>query len=110
MESEDNHNESRMRNPGTPEALLDLLYDLQSIITIYDESSAFIGNLGRYSGGNQGFDRSLILELVNGPSVYNRDLKSSKKRCTNPKLNMCLLGHPYTFINMMNDKVLVQMV
>jgi hypothetical protein len=106
LESEEiaNGNESRMRNPGTPEALLDLLHDLQSIITIYDESSAFIGNLGRYTGGKGDFDKSLILELFNDRSIYNRDLKSSKKKCTNPKLNMCLLGHPYTFINMIKDE------
>lgn len=34
----------------------------------------------------------------------DRDLKSGRTRLHNPRLNICLLGHPYLFIKILKDE------
>lgn len=50
------------------------------------------------------YDRTVFLELFNGPDVYIRDLKSCKSRLSNPRLNLTLAGHVETTYKQMSDE------
>ena len=73
-------------------------------LSLFDESSAFIGALGRYNNGGHSYDRGVFLQIFNG-TTYNRDLKGSRTRLKNPKLNICLLGHPSSFIRLIREEI-----
>ena len=85
------------------EAIIELLKNLGQILSLYDESSSFIGALGRYNNGGTSYDRSIFLQLFNGTTI-NRDLKGGRTRLRNPKLNICLLGHPCSFIRLIKEE------
>ena len=88
---------------GTVESLLFWMKKLGgSIASFFDESSQFIGSFGRYNGGGANYDRSIYLELANGGSDFRRDLKSERTIIKNPRLNLCINGHPSTFIEAFN--------
>ena len=50
------------------------------------------------------YERSIYLELFNGKNAFKRDLKREKTRIENPRLNICLLGHPQFFIKSMREE------
>ena len=77
-----------------------LLKNQKNLLCFYDEANSFMGSLGRYNGG-ENYERSLFLTLFNAPPSMDRDLKSGRVRLFNPRLNMCLAGHPYSFIEML---------
>ena len=64
--------------------------------------------MGRYSNGGAAYDRSVYLDLYNCKYNYRRDIKNelNKKRLkiSNPRFNLCLLGHPQTFIKSIRDE------
>ena len=63
-------------------------------MSLWDESASFMSS-GLYKGSNgAGYDRSIILELFNAPKQFKRDLKGERTTITNPRLNICVLGHP----------------
>jgi hypothetical protein len=95
---------SRVANGATVEALIELLKQMKSIVSFYDESSSFLGALGRYNGTGSSYDRGIFLELFNMSRKYNRDLKSGRTRLHEPKLNMCLLGHPHIFVKLLSEE------
>ncbi len=57
-----------------------------------------LGAFGRYSGGGALYERSIYLELANAGRVFKRDLKTERTRIVNPRLNICVLGHPFSFV------------
>ena len=89
---------------ATVEALVEILKNVGPTLSLFDESSAFIGALGRYNNGGHSYDRGVFLQLFNG-TTYNRDLKGSRTRLKNPKLNICLLGHPTSFIRIIREEI-----
>jgi len=89
---------------ATVEALCSILEDNNCILSLFDESSAFYGSFGRYSNGGASYERSIYLELFNGKSTFKRDLKKEKTRIYNPRLNICLLGHPQYFVKAMREE------
>ena len=96
------------------EGLLFYLDKFQTMISLWDESSSFMGSFGRYTGdggASVGYDRSIYLELANVPNDFRRDLKQSRCRIQYPRLNLCLLGfkrkflgHPAQFIDAMKNE------
>jgi hypothetical protein len=89
---------------ATVEALCSILEENNCILSLFDESSAFYGSFGRYSAGGASYERSIYLELFNGKATFKRDLKKEKTRIDNPRLNICLLGHPQFFIKSMREE------
>ncbi len=71
---------------------------------MFDESSSFYGSFGRYSNGGALYERSIYLELFNGKETFRRDLTKKKTRIVNPRLNICLLGHPQFFVKAMREE------
>lgn len=73
-----------------------LLYHLKNspcLASFWDESSTFMGSFGLYKGSDaKSYDRSIFLELYNGPMVYKRDLINNRIVIDNPRFNLCLLG------------------
>ena len=57
-----------------------------------------------YNAGGASYERSIYLELFNGDSTFKRDLKKEKSRIANPRLNLCLLGHPQFFVKSMREE------
>jgi hypothetical protein len=73
------------------------------ILSLFDESSTFMGSLGRYSGGGAAYERSIYLELFNGGNSFSRVLSKETFVIENPRLNICMLGHPHEFIKLMRE-------
>ena len=73
-------------------------------LSLFDESKAFIGALGRNINGGHSYDRVVFLQIFNG-TTYNSDLKGSRTSLKNPKLNMCLLDHPSSFIRLVREEI-----
>ncbi len=74
-------------------------------LSLWDESASFMSSFGLYKGSNgAGYDRSIILELYNAPRRFKRDLKSSRTIIENPRLNICVLGHPDSYIKVIQDE------
>ncbi len=70
----------------------------QSMISMFDESSQFLGSMGRYTGGGgASYDRSIYLELANASDEFRRDLKSERNCIARPRLNLVLNGHPQSY-------------
>ncbi|RNA44246.1 hypothetical protein BpHYR1_047777 [Brachionus plicatilis] len=65
---------SMLANGATVEAIIELLKNFAQILSLYDESSSFIGALGRYNNGGTSYDCSIFLQIFNGTTI-NRDLK-----------------------------------
>lgn len=78
---------------GTVEALLTHLEQNQCLVSFYDESSTFMSSFGLYKGGDGKYDRSVYLELYNGPNGYDRTLTSGRHYLELPRFNVCLLGN-----------------
>lgn len=97
---------SSLRNAATVEALVEMLKSNPRIISFWDEASAFTGSLGRYTNGGVAYDRSIYLELFNGPERYNRDLKAATTQLVNPSLNMVMGGHASSFIEQIKEEKL----
>jgi hypothetical protein len=84
---------------ATIEALCSIMKEQNCVLSLFDECSTFMGSFGRYSnGGGAAYDRAFYLELFNGSKSFRRDLSKSRTVVKNPRLNICLLGHPQTFI------------
>ncbi|CAF1002011.1 unnamed protein product, partial [Brachionus calyciflorus] len=96
--------DSLIATGATVEATIELIKTLGPILSMYDESSSFIGSLGRYTNGGTNYDRSIYLNLFNGITI-NRDLKCGRTRIKNPKLNICILGHPWAFIRLIKEEI-----
>ncbi|CAF1091689.1 unnamed protein product [Brachionus calyciflorus] len=96
--------DSLIATGATVEATIELIKTLGPILSMYDESSSFIGSLGRYTNGGTNYDRSIYLNLFNGITI-NRDLKCGRTRTKNPKLNICILGHPWAFITLIKEEI-----
>lgn len=58
-----------------------------------------MGSFGRYSGGGSLYDRSIYLELANAAGDIRRDIKSERIFVDKPRLNLCMNGHPHSFID-----------
>ncbi len=93
-----NPDQSQLINAGTVEGLLHYMSKLGSAISFFDESSQFLGSFGRYNGGSVQYERSIYLTLANAQEDFRRDLKTERTSITKPRLNMCLNGHPFSFI------------
>jgi hypothetical protein len=89
---------------ATVEALISMLEENNCILSLFDEASAFYGSFGRYSNGGALYERSIYLELFNAKDTFRRDLKNKKTRIANPRLNICLLGHPQFFVKAMREE------
>ena len=74
------------------------------VLSLFDESSTFMGSLGRYSGGGSKYERSIYNDLFNGSSSFNRALTKASYNIVNPRLNICLLGHATEFIQYMREE------
>lgn len=93
-----------IRNPVTVEALVEIMKNQSKILSFYDEASTFTGSLGRYNNGGVAFDRSVYLEMFNGPKEYNKDIKNVQTCLINPRINITLAGHPKIFIEQLNEE------
>ncbi len=77
----------------------------QNGLSLWDESASFLSSFGLYKGSNGAvYDRSIILELYNAPKQFKRDLKGSRTLIRNPRLNICVLGHPYSYIRCIQEE------
>jgi hypothetical protein len=66
------------------------------MLSFWDEASTFFGSFGLYESGDaKSYDRSIFLELYNGPKKYKRDLASQRLTIHNPRFNLCLLGKDF---------------
>ena len=74
------------------------------VLSMFDESSTFMGSLGRYSGGGAKYERSIYNDLFNGSSTFNRSLSKVSYVIVKPRLNICLLGHASEFIQYMQEE------
>lgn len=63
-----------------------------------------MGAFGRYSGGGALYERSIYLELANAGRVFKRDLKNERTKIVAPRLNICVLGHPFSFVEAFNSE------
>ena len=70
---------------------------------MFDEASMLMGAFGRYIGGAL-YDRSIYLELANAGRAFKRDLKTERTKIESPRLNMCVLGHPFSFIEAFHNE------
>jgi hypothetical protein len=57
-----------------------------------------LGAFGRYSVGGALYERSIYLELANTGRVFKNDLKTERVRIENLRLNICVSGHPFSFV------------
>jgi hypothetical protein len=67
------------------------------VISFFDESGQFTGSFGR-NNSNESYQRGIYLELCNGAKHFSRDLKSERIAIKEPRLNMCINGHPIPFV------------
>ena len=74
------------------------------ILSLFDESSQFLGSFGRYNHGGASYDRSIYLDLFNGRQEFRRDLTNKRTVIKFPRLNICLLGHPVSFFKLMKEE------
>ena len=96
---------SQIINAGTVEGLLHYMKHLGPAISFFDESSQFLGSFGRYNGsGSANYERSIYLTLANAQNNFKRDLKQERTSIIKPRLNICLNGHPYYFIDALNGE------
>ncbi|RNA05204.1 hypothetical protein BpHYR1_040782 [Brachionus plicatilis] len=78
----------------------------QFVLSLWDESSTFLNSFGLYKGQNSSsYDRSIYNDLYNAPSFYRRDTANSRQVFKEPRLNICVLGHPPTFIELIKNEV-----
>jgi hypothetical protein len=75
------------------------------MLSLFDESSQFLGSFGRYTNGGSSYDRGVYLELFNGKDEYIRDLCNKSTHIVNPRLNLCMLGHPSSFFKLMREEL-----
>jgi len=97
---------SSLTNSGSVEGLLEHLNNIPCMAAFYDESNTFLGQLARYSGGASAalYERSIYLSLFSAVDTLDRDLKSERLKIIMPRFHMCLLGHPYFFINLLKNE------
>ena len=74
------------------------------ILSSFDESSQFLGSFGRYKHGGASYDISIYLDLFNVRQEFRRDLTSKRSVIKCPRLNICLLGHPVSFLKLMKEE------
>ncbi len=55
----------------------------------------------RYGGGNSLYDRSLYNTIFSAPKFLDRDIKQTRTKLEEPRFHICLLGHPFFFINVL---------
>jgi len=68
------------------------------MLSMWDEATMFVSSFGRYGNGSAAnYDRSVYLEVANAGEVFTRDLKGSRSRIHNPRLQICLLGNLFSF-------------
>ncbi len=89
---------------GTVEAVVVILARENCILSLFDESSQFLGSFGRYNHGGSSYDRSIYLDLFNGRQEFRRDLANKRTVVKFPRLNICLLGHPVSFFKLMKEE------
>ena len=68
------------------------------IVSFFDEASMLLGAFGRYSVVGALYERSIYLELANTGRVFKNDLKTERARIANLRLNICVSGHPFSFV------------
>lgn len=100
------HEKSRLTNSASVEGLLEHLNNIPCMAAFYDESNTFLGQLARYGGGASAalYERSIYLSLFSAVDSLDRDLKSERLKIIMPRFHMCLLGHPYFFINLLKQE------
>ncbi|RNA24789.1 hypothetical protein BpHYR1_001524 [Brachionus plicatilis] len=99
------YEKSKFINAATVEGLLRHTKSLKYVLSFFDEASTFFGAIAMYKGASSAsYDRSVFLELYNGPDVYQRDISGERLVLENPRLNLCLLGHPSLFIGLVTNE------
>ena len=85
--------------------MISLLRLTKNGLSLWDESGSFLSSFGLYKGSNGAcYDRSIILELYNAPKQFKRDLKGCRTTIQNPRLNICVLGHPDSYIKCIQEE------
>jgi hypothetical protein len=85
--------------------LISLLRLTKNGLSLWDESGSLLSSFGLYKGSNGAcYDRSIILELYNAPKQFKRDLKGCRTTIQNPRLNICVLGHPDSYIKCIQEE------
>ena len=74
------------------------------ILSLFDKSSQFLETFGRYNHGGASYDRSIYLDLFKGRHEFRWDLANKRTVVKFPRLNICLLGHPVSFIKLMKEE------
>lgn len=99
-------NKSCLTNSGSVEGLLEHLDTIPCMLAFYDESNTFLGTIGRYSNGGSSalYERSIYLTLFSVADFIDRDIKATRSKIRCPRFHMCLLGHPYFFINLLKQE------
>jgi hypothetical protein len=59
---------------GTVESVVVILASENCILSLFDESSKFLGSFSRYNHGGSSYDRSIYLDLFIGRHAFRRDL------------------------------------
>ena len=65
-----------------------------------------MGTIGRYSsgGGSALYERSIYLTLYSAVDFLDRDIKLKRTKINKPRFHMCLLGHPFFFVNLLKNE------
>ena len=63
-----------------------------------------MGSFGLYKAGGSVYDRGIYLELYNACDRFRRDLKSSRTVISNPRCNICIMGHPNKFYKSIQEE------
>ena len=79
-----------------------MLKKKSTILSFFDESNTFFGSFGRYKG-SPSYERSLYTTLFNAPTMLDRVLSKKSIILTKPRFNLCLLGHPKEYINLIRN-------
>jgi len=86
---------------ATVEGMVFYLEKFTCMLSMWDEATMFVASFGRYGNGSAAnYDRSVYLEVANAGEVFTRDLKGSRSRINNPRLQICLLGNYYSYISL----------
>ena len=88
---------------GTVEEIINRLEKSPTILSFFDESQTFFDSLGRYDGIS-GFDKSVYSTLFNAPLEHSRELANRITILDKPRLNLCLLGHPKEYLNLLKNE------
>ncbi len=85
----------------TPEALVKLLQENNTLLMISDEAGVFGNFGGRYNNGIANLD--LLLKACNGESYQSDRCTHEPLKLPSPYLSICLCGQPYILDNLMQN-------